>query len=330
MSAGLPLPNPQQSPNRRAHQRSNGKKRIYLSHSSREKFSTCGRAYRFSQVDRLETEMCSANLGFGKAVHRAVEVYLISTARDLPGPDPHKEFDRVWDDFCHKHTVDYSSRWDQEKFRETGHILINKFIEDWAIQGFVVVLDVKGEPVIERKLRVELPGNVVYTAILDILAMDLKTGKIYVIDVKTPGQKGFEGFTEMSEQLLGQQVVVDAHKDELGVDQVDGRLFYDLYKVPVPKTSRGEGPHVLPLSIAERASDESITDWIKETIAMAEDIRNGRFPRRPGDSYNSPCKMCDFFNFCRTGSRVGIKQRENMVFTAAIPDTPANSDAAPF
>lgn len=330
MSAATAAPNQQQPISRRAANRPKGKKRIYLSHSSREKFSTCGRAYRYSHVDRLDTEMCSANLGFGKAVHRAVEVYLISSSLGQNGLDPVSEFNRVWDDFCLKHTVEYTSRWDQEKFRETGHILISKFIEDWTEKGFIVVLDVNGEPVIERKLRVELPGNVVFTAILDILAMDPSTGRIYVIDVKTPGQKGFEGFTEMSEQLLGQQVVVDAHKDVLGVDQVDGRLFYDLYKVPPPKTNRGEGPHVLPLQIAGRADDAAISDWINETVAIAEDIRNQRFPRRPGDSYNSPCKLCDFFSYCRTGSMVGIKRKNPLDVNAAIPDINPPNGTIPF
>lgn len=285
------------------------KRRVYLSHSSREQYARCGRMYRYTHVDRLETIQMSANLGFGRAVHRAVEVYLTALTTGVPGPDPHAEFDRLWEEFCSTHVVEYSSKWSKESLAASGHVLINKFIEDWVKRGWIVVVDAKGEPVLERKLRVELPGNVVYTAILDLLAMDPKTGKVFVIDVKTPGQKGFEGFAKLSEQLLGQQVVVDAHKDELGIEGVDGRFFYDLYKVPIPKTTKGEGPRILEPEIVGRASDQDISEWIKETVLIAEDIRNGRFAKRPGDSFDSPCKLCAFLKACRDGDMSGLRRK---------------------
>lgn len=286
------------------------KRRIYLSHSAREMYTTCGRKYKFAHVDRLESDTSDANLGFGGAVHRSCEVFLIHQSTGEFIADPIEEFHRRWNEFNDTHVVTFSSRWDRERMTEAGVVLIQKFMDDWIRNGLMVVLDVHGKPVLERRLRVELPDDVIYTAVLDVLALT-PDGRVIVIDIKTPGVKGFEGFTALSEQLLGQQVVVDAHAEELGVDRVDGRLFYNLYKVPVSKTGRGEGPHVLPLQIVGRASDEDIADWISETIAIADDIRNGRFPKRPGDSFNTPCSMCTaFYGLCTTGDKTGLRKKK--------------------
>lgn len=290
--------------------RATRKRRIYLSHSAREMYTTCGRKYKFAHVDRLESDTSDANLGFGGAVHRGCEVFLIHQSTGEFIADPIEEFHRRWNEFNDTHVVTFSSRWDRERMTEAGVVLIQKFMDDWIRNGLMVVLDVHGKPVLERRLRVELPDDVIYTAVLDVLAMT-PDGRVIVIDIKTPGVKGFEGFTALSEQLLGQQVVVDAHAEELGVDRVDGRLFYNLYKVPVSKTGRGEGPHVLPLHIVGRASDEDIADWISETIAIADDIRNGRFPKRPGDSFNTPCSMCTaFYGLCTTGDKTGLRKKK--------------------
>lgn len=312
-------------------QRQRGRKRrIYLSHSAREMYTTCGRKYKFSHVDRLESQHESANLGFGKAVHRGCEVFLIHDATGEFIADPIQEFHRVWNEFCDTRIVEYSSRWDREKLSETGEILVQKFMDDWKQMGLMVVLDANGQPVLERKLRIELPDDVIYTAVLDILAMT-QDGKILVVDIKTPGVKGFDGFTTMSEQLLGYQVVVDAHAESLGVGRVDGRVFYNLYKVPVPKTGRGEGPRVLPFDPVGRANPADIADWINETVAIANDIRNGRFPKRPGDSFNTPCGMCtEYYKACATGDYEGLRKKPPYRPAATMPVAQEQPGSIPF
>lgn len=315
-----------QTPRRQTQQ----KRRIYLSHSAREMYTTCGRKYKFSHVDRLESDVTDANLGFGGAVHRGCEVFLIHQATGQFIADPVEEFLRKWQEFNDTNIVKFSSRWDREKLTEVGVSLVRMFMDHWVSKGFMVVVDVHGKPVLERRLRIELPDNVVYTAVLDVLAMT-PDGRTIVIDLKTPGVKGFDGFTRMSEQLLGQQLVVDAHAEELGVDMVDGRLFYNLYKVPVSKTGRGEGPHILPLQIAERANDEDIADWIAETIAIANDIRNGRFPKRPGDSFNTPCSMCDaFYGLCSSGDSTGLRKKKPYTPPDTKPLEALPSNQLPF
>lgn len=312
-------------------QRNQRRKRVYLSHSARELFTTCGRKYRYSYVDRLETVELSANLGFGKAFHRGAEVYLINITTGEVVADPIAEFDREWDEFCSNHIVDYSSRWDREGLREVGHRLLQIFMEDWIARGLLVVLDAQGQPVLERKLKIELPDDVIYTAVIDVLAMTPE-GLVLVIDLKTPAQAAFHGFVELAEQLLGYQVVIDAHAEALAIEQVDGRAFYELIKVPIPKTSRGTGPKVAPLEVAGRADEDAIRDWMYETIAIANDIRNGRFPKRPGDAYASPCSMCAFSKKCISNSMEGLRIKDPYTPNAVkrVPVSADSSSTIPF
>lgn len=271
----------------------------------------------------------AANLGFGQAVHRGAEVFLIAQTTGEVVAEPIAEFDRVWDDFCSSHIVDYSSRWDREELRRTGHKLLQVFMADWKQRGLLVVLDANGKPVLERKLKIELPDDVIYTAIVDVLAMT-PDGRILVIDLKTPAQAAFEGFVDLAEQLVGYQVVIEAHAESLAIEQVDGRAFYELIKVPIPKTAKGAGPRVAPMEIAGRADAESIRDWMYETIAIANDIRNDRFPKRPGDAYASPCSMCNFYNLCRTGSREGLKVKAPYTPNAVKRVQPTPDSTIPF
>lgn len=283
------------------------KRRVYLSHSARQAYMSCARKYRYVHVDKLTTVEESSNLGFGSAVHKAVEVFLTreSTGKDIG--DPIVAFQESWDSFCANHVVSFSSRWTKEKMEETGRMLVLKFMQDWQERGLIVVLDQDGRPVLERKLRIELPNAVIYTAVVDILAMTPE-GQVVVIDVKTPGTQPFEGFALLSEQLIGYQIVMDAHKDGLNIEQIDARAFYELYKTPVSK--RSEGPRVLPLETVPRASQEQVNEWLMETLAIADDIRDKRFPKRPGDAYASPCRMCEFIRLCTHGDMTGIKKRD--------------------
>ena len=306
------------------------KRRIYLSHSSREMYTTCGRKYRFAHVDRLRSDHESANLGFGKAVHRACEVFLHHQAVGEHIADPIAEFERCWSESCQQQVVEFSSLWDFDKMLATGRVLVQRFMDDWVAQGLTVILDRDGKPVLERKLRVQLPDNVIYTGILDVLAMT-KDYRVGVIDIKTPGVKGFDGFSLMSEQLLGQQVLVDAHAEQLGIDRVDVRAFYNLLKVPIPK-GKGEGPRVQPLHPVARASDQDIADWIDETVAIANDIRAGRFPKRPGDAFNSPCAMCvgQYFGACSAGDFTGLTRKEAFNYADVRAVATSGTGSQPF
>lgn len=303
-------------------------KDVYLSHSARECYLTCPRQYRYKYIDRMSTKKTSSNLGFGVAVHAACAAYLFATV--VPTPitvDPIAVFNIEWKKFQENNDVDYGSRWNPENLKEIGEALVKAFMEWWPTSGFIVVVDAKGAPVVERRLRMRLPGGVIFTTVKDILVMRLADGKVGVVDIKTPAQLAIEGFAKVNDQLTGYQVSGDAFADELGIEQVDFMAFLELHKVTVkeaPKKADAKQPiqpRVVEPELAPRHSQEEIVEWLEETRCIANDIRNKRFPRRPGDSFSSPCKMCDFAGLCLNNDPAGLYVREKR--SGSVVETPA-------
>ena len=303
---------------------------IQLSHSKKSVMQACGRAFRYKYVDRLGTRLTSANLGYGAAIHQGTSLTL--TAQSLSGQlsDPTPAFNVAWDEFITTNAVGYSSNWDADELRKTAEVVLAKFREDWAARGWEPVFDIDGVPVIEREFKVQLPGNVIYTAIIDALVRT-RDGLILVLDFKTPLNVSKPEFYEISDQLLGYQIVCDAHATQLGITKVDGSVFYELTKVRVPKDkkSRGEGPKIHVTDIVPRRSDTDVNDWILETQFVAQDIRNKRFQRRTMDSYNSPCTLCDWTNTCRGIPDPNIYVR-NKSTSSRLPAVIDDTQSSPF
>lgn len=271
---------------------------VRLSHTARTMMQRCGRQYRYRYVDRLRTRLTSAALGYGDSIHRGLAAALSAEAMTGEMIDPSPVFTAAWDEFLTSNAVKFSANWDADKMREVGLRVLDLFQKDWVQRGWKTVIDAEGIPVIERELRVRLPGNIEYIAKLDALVRT-PDGQVLVVDFKTPMQVSKPEFYYLSDQLLGYQVIVDAHAQSLGIEKVDGAVFYELTKVPVPKTSRGMGPQIHVSEIIPRRSDEDIADWLLETQFLADDIRRKRFTRRPTDAFDSSCLMCDFNRLCR-------------------------------
>lgn len=256
---------------------------------------TCGRKYRYIYIDKLEKTVKSSNLGFGTSIHSGASAVLTAQAFGLEC-DPLPVFDLDWQAFTAK-PVEYSSIWSEEKMRETGRRLLKLFQDDWKERGWRPVMDRNGLPVVERELKIMLPGNIRYTAIIDAVVRT-RENKIIVLDFKTPSTATMEEFQGLSDQLLGNQVVVDAHRAELDIEQVDGLLFYELIKRPIPVKKLDGGPLIHVPDITPRRSDEDIADWMQELQFVADDIRRKRFFRRPMDAFSTPCDLCDFRSKC--------------------------------
>lgn len=287
---------------------------VYLSHSRYETYSTCGYRYYLQHEENWESKEEACALGFGNAVHAGCTTWLISTIKGFPCR-PTEVFMKAWNDFCRTKAVDYGKVWTKEKLDETGIALVEAFVAWWPTSGLKLLIDAKGEPVVERKFKVKLPGNIIYTAIVDLMAVDAN-GRVLVLDIKTPAQLSMEGFALLNDQLLGYQIVADAFKHELGIDQVDGMGFIELHKVTVkdpPKKATSKPkiqPSVAPLEVAPRRSQARVKEWLQERKLVAADIRKRRFPRRPGDSFSSPCKLCGLYLLCAKSSRIGLVKRE--------------------
>jgi len=303
---------------------------IELSHSRKTSMQRCGRAYRYKYEDRLGTKLQKATLGYGGSVHKGTSATL--TAQALSGTilDPVPVFEAAWTKYVTQNAVEYSRNWDADEMQKTGRKVLELFMLDWKDRGWEVVCDVDGNPVIERELRIRLPGNVIYIAILDALVRT-PDGRVIVLDFKTPLQVSKPEFYELSDQLLGYQVVCDAHKAALGIQQIDGAVFYELTKVPMPKKkSRGEGPKIHVTEIIERRDDESIEDWIREVQFVANDIRNKRFTRRSMDGFDSSCPLCEFSKICRGLPDTNVFKRRPRRYVAAISAPSDTGNGVPF
>lgn len=266
-----------------------------LSHSRAGVMQTCGLQYKFKYVDRLEPVVQSSNLAFGKAIHAATAGFLTGQALGV-SLDPVEIFEAEWNEAT-REPITYSSIWSEEEMRASGKRMVELFAEDWQRRGWVPALDRNGLPLIERSLKVLLPGNIEYQAVIDIVAKT-PDGQTIITDVKTPSQIEPEGFLELSGQLTSYQAVVEANLEQLGLERVDGLVFYNLVKKPMPKTSRGSGPQVYVPEPAELRGPGLISDWVQEMQAVANDIRAKRFYRRPRDAYSTPCDLCDFKALC--------------------------------
>lgn len=312
--------------------------RLFLSHSRSESYLSCPFNYYLEYEEGWVANEEACALGFGSAIHTACAAFLISTVTKVPC-DPVAIFEAEWNKFCKSKVVDYGKQWTKEKLDETGVALVKAFVAWWPTSGFTVLCCSKGRPIIERKLRIRLPGNIQYTAIIDLMARDSK-GRVLVLDIKTPAQLSMEGFARLSDQLLGYQIVADAFKNDLGIEQVDGMGFIELHKVTVKEPPKKAGskpklqPNVAPVEIADRRPDSDVQDWILERRRIAQDIRTRRFPRRPGSSFNTPCAMCKRHLLCTTQSTVGLcKRKPGPSRSTAVVTTPPNTakiEPAPF
>ena len=280
---------------------------IRLSHSRKQTMLTCGRKYRYVYVDRLESDATSYSLPFGGAAHTALAQYVTAQAFGAY-VDPVENFVRAWTEET-KRPISYSSIWSEEGCRKTGVKLMEQFRDKWTELGWKAVLDKDGIPIVERELHVLLPGGVVYIAIIDAI-VETPDGRILVMDFKTPGDASMPTFAAICDQLLGYQVAVNANREALGLSRdVDGLVFFELVKRPIPKTKTGTGPHIVVSEPAPPRSRQDIDEWIRECQFVARDIRDQRFARRPMDSYNTPCDLCDFQVLCHTGVRHGLQPR---------------------
>lgn len=270
---------------------------VYLSHTRKGVMQTCGKKYFYQYVEKRVPASTSANLVFGTAIHAGCSAYL--TAQAFGGStNPIEVFDAEWQKAKQDTGIAYSSKWDWDGLRDTGHRLMELFQEDWTTRGWHPVLDTEGLPLVERSLRVRLPSGIIFTSVMDAVVRTLD-GRILIVDFKTPSTATPDGFAEMSDQLTGYQAAAEANALSLGIEKVDGMVFYNLTKRPIPKTSRGMGPTIDVEEPTAPRKPDAIKEWLAECEFVADDIRRKRFYRRPMDAYNSPCALCDFASLCR-------------------------------
>lgn len=292
-------------------------KKLYLSPSKLSDYETCGYAYARKRIDYWQEEVDAHSLAFGGAIDEACDAHIRGLVYGQ-AVDPVEVFDAKWDEAVRRNMT-FNANHDENSLRAMGRVMMQRFPAAWEATGFTVVIDPQGEPVMQRDLEIELPNRVVLRTKLDVL-VNTPHGTIANIDLKTAAQRYPEYLTPLSEQLTAYQIAVDAHAASLGISQVEELGFIEMIKRAVPKTKKGEGPTVEPPVLVPRRSDAVIAEYLQKVQWVAEDIRRGRFPRRPRMGFNTPCGMCFLREHCASGDDDGIikpETQKNLAFPVA-------------
>jgi len=265
------------------------------------KYDDCPRAYYLQYVLGLKSIATSANLIFGTVVHSAITQWLTALAKG-------QDFDLVaafthdWTVAREKTVIAYNSLVNGDDLAATGQALVSAFPQVWREAQLVPLITEDG-PIIERTFEAHLGGGLILTGTPDIVAMNLM-GEVVVVDAKTPSNPSQAGFEDKAEQLTAYQILLEANRQSLRIDNVAGAGFMELVKRKV--TPKGKGPQVLPPLIGRSRSEKEKAEYRQKVIWIAEDIQRGRFPKRPRMAYNTPCDLCEFDNLCSNGSMEGL------------------------
>lgn len=285
---------------------------LYIRPSHALSFDNCGYAYYLKYVLGVKQNVTSANLPFGTAIHEACTGFILAEATGASGYDPVQVFRDMWEKSLDTEAMEFSSLWGPDDLTQTGLKLVDLFPAAWKATGYAPLIDDQG-PVVERRLQAKISNDIVLTGQPDVIAMD-DEGGVIPLDIKTSAMAYGEEFLLASEQLTDYQFLVEENGDQLGLgeDGVAHVGFFEGIKRKVSKTGRGKGPEFLSPLITSARSEERKAERRQKLIWIAEDIRRGRFPKRPRMAYNSPCSLCEFSDYCLSGNDSGL----------VFPDTP--------
>ena len=274
-----------------------------LSPTSVLKYEACPQQYYLEEVLKVMPVHRAANLIFGSAVHKTLERWLRHW-HSGQSYDAGADLDQRWLAAQTKGGIEYSATQSPESLAETGQVLVKQFTQFWPGFGLMPVLSAQGEPLLENKLEVEIVPGLVYVGKLDLLALN-QDGHLVCLDFKTPSSATDPDWLQASDQLLGYQLLLDAHAERLGLPPVERLGLLELIKRKVPKR-QGKGPEVCaPISIPRRPQAD-LDAYRQKLEWVAEDIDRGRFPRRGLMAHNSPCALCALKGLCQDGDLEGI------------------------
>ena len=163
----------------------------YLSNSERKTFRTCPWRWEHEYNQRMaRKDYVPAWSWFGNAIHRGLEAYYPIGDRRGSIDDVISAFDayvveEMGEDIP---TIiaaardEYASEEDIERVNaiDLGHAMLQGYVERWGSDGRWRVIAT------EQRFEIEVPGtDVVYRGIIDLVAQDTVTGKLWLWDHKT-------------------------------------------------------------------------------------------------------------------------------------------------
>lgn len=279
---------------------------LYIRPSQALSMDECGFAMYLKYILQVKQDITPANLPFGTAVHEACTGYILAEAAGDSSFDPEKTFNDCWEEAINTEPMDFSSLWGPEDLRNTGLRLVELFPAKWKETGLTPLIDEVG-PVVERRFEVEIEPGLILTGQPDVVAMD-DEGGVIPLDIKTTASPYDEIFLLASDQLTDYQILVEGNGEQLGLgdEGINAVGFFEGIKRKIPKTGRGKGPEFINPAICQKRSDERISERKQKLSWMADDMRKGRYTKKPRMAFNTPCGMCEFADFCLKGDRSGL------------------------
>ena len=128
---------------------------LKLSPTAALTYEDCPRQYWYRYIVRAYRPLRPAALGFGDAVHQAIEQYLRAGVRG-ESCDPVAAFTAVWDHHTATTALEYPNPWSAAELRATGQRLLALFPGAWVQVELALALDGQGEPLLERRLEAPL------------------------------------------------------------------------------------------------------------------------------------------------------------------------------
>lgn len=255
----------------------------HLSYSSVSRYLMCARSWRYHYQERLERPTAAA-LAFGSAFHETVESYL--GTRALGGELKDGGLTNLWLDTWRAQIeqegeIDWGGD-SQEALSNTGLRILGNSVIKTELDGIKVKLD-DGEPVIEKKVELNIPGvPIPVIGYIDLIAEDGVPG-----DIKTSGRSWSTSKAYAEAQPLFYLAALQQEGYSTGVKF----RHYIFTKTKEPR---------LDVFETERTLGEIF--WALE---MVKDVWRGIeaqiFPPNP-TSWKCQPRYCEFFDVCRGGT----------------------------
>ena len=234
-------------------------------------FLGCGRKYRYRYIERRDPERRSANLGFGAAVHSAIE-WWATTKHELGTSPPieavHRIFRADWTAQSAMEGVDFEDT-PPEDWRALGEKLLVLFTERMKDEVFTGC---------EERFEIALVGKdgavlpVPFVGVYDLL------GDGFIGEVKTAARK-----TGVGQWILQLSAYSIARRKATGARPTVKVI--ELIKTKVPK-----------IEVEETSLTDAQEAWFTEVAIEAyRSIEAGAFHPNPGWM----CEGCEFRKACR-------------------------------
>ena len=280
--------------------------KIFLSPSKIAAYENDPYAFYLRYILRVKTEETGAYFGFGRAIDMAVDAYLRATITGTQrNVDTVAIFERVWDEFRNRHVVKYNTTDNEESLRAIGMSLCKDIPQAWADTGMVLALDTKGQPIAQRDLEIDIGNGVVLRTKLDIAAYN-RYGQFGILDCKSTKTPSSTEFTLLADQLTAYQIAVLAHRDVLGIEDVEFLGFWEFLKRSIPKKQGTKGPYINAPEVVDPRTDAAMKAYLQKAHWVADNIRAGRYPRTPRMAFNTPCDLCEYAGLCTRGNTEGL------------------------